>query len=292
MTWALTVVGGSAVLGYLGSRNAAKAQESAAAGGRELTERMYGQNREDLAPWRRGGAVANSTLLRLLGIDDGSGLPSGLAAPTREQFTTRELLRPEVKNGWNGLVTSPAEYRDVFDEAGFKSALSQYLDAASRQKAGDQDSGALLRPFTGGDLAAEPGYQFGLDQGLQRIDQMGRARGMNDSGSTMKALLRYNQDYAGTKFNDAFNRNMANRNSIYSMLSGVSNTGANAAGQTANLGASSANMGANLLMQGGDARASGTVGGINAVNQGLGTWLNYKSNNDWLKAINNRGGAV
>lgn len=282
MTWVAAAIAGSAALGYLGSQNAADAQESAAAGGRALTERMYNQNRADLAPWRTGGASANQNLLGLLGINN----------VDREQFRTK-LLRPATagtpQQGWYGdraggyraaTPGSPAEYG--IDEEAYQAALA---------RTSGPGFGSLMQNFTGADLQNEPGYQFGLDEGLQGIEQMGRARGMSDSGATMKALLRYNQDYAGTKFNDAFNRNMANRNSIYSMLSGVSNTGANAAGQTAQLGANSANMGANLLMQGGDARASGIVGGANAINQGLGTWLNYRGNQDWLKAIN-RGGSV
>lgn len=46
------------------------------------------------------------------------------------------------------------------------------------------------------------GYQFGLNQGTQAITGNAATKGLLNSGSTLKALNQYGQDYASTKNND------------------------------------------------------------------------------------------
>lgn len=80
------------------------------------------------------------------------------------------------------------------------------------------------------DVANEPGYQFGLDQGLKAVRNSSASRGGLYSGATLKALDRYGTDYATTKYDAAYNRMM---NPLQS-LAGLSQSGANsiaAAGQ-------------------------------------------------------------
>lgn len=50
------------------------------------------------------------------------------------------------------------------------------------------------------------GYQFGLKNGMDAITGSAAAKGLLNSGSAMKALNRFGQDYASTKFNDYFNQ--------------------------------------------------------------------------------------
>jgi hypothetical protein len=121
------------------------------------------------------------------------------------------------------------------DEEGLNAAIQQYYaeqEAANARAASDPNYGSLLRgyrngaefdsgpafdrgpaydrgadfSFTGKDLASEPGYQFGLNQGTQGIERGQAARGNFLSGAAMKELTRFNEDYAGTKFNEGFNR--------------------------------------------------------------------------------------
>jgi hypothetical protein len=56
------------------------------------------------------------------------------------------------------------------------------------------------------DVLADPGYQFGLDQGVQRIQRAAAGRGTILNPGTVQALTRYGTDYATTKTNDVFNR--------------------------------------------------------------------------------------
>lgn len=124
--------------------------------------------------------------------------------------------------------------------------------------------GSLMLPFKPTDLQNEPGYQFGLKQGEDSINRAASAGGRLLSGATLKALNRYSQDYAGTKYNEAFNRDLAQKQNIYNMLSGQSGTGQVATQQIAAAGQNSANNIAELLTGQGNALAAGQVGSANA----------------------------
>lgn len=129
----------------------------------------------------------------------------------------------------------------------------------------DGGPGGMLTPFSAEGMTEDPGYQFGLSEGNKAIERNMKARGMYNSGAALKGLQRFNQDYAGTKFNEAFNRDQINKNQIYNMLAGVSGSGQTSAGQVASMGMQSANNIGNYMLQGGNAKASGIVGGANAM---------------------------
>ena len=59
------------------------------------------------------------------------------------------------------------------------------------------------------DIVNDPGYQFELEQGMKALERSRSAAGILKSGGTVPAALRYSQGLAATKFNDAFERNMA-----------------------------------------------------------------------------------
>ena len=133
----------------------------------------------------------------------------------------------------------------------------------------------LTSTFTGADLQNDPGYQFGLNQGLDAVSARARALGISNSGGTMKELLRYGNDYAGTKFQEAWARDQSEKQSIYNMLAGISGTGqvagnnlasqgANASQSIAGLYAQNATTAGNAAMQAGNAAANGITSGANA----------------------------
>lgn len=149
--------------------------------------------------------------------------------------------------------TDLAPYRDVGT-----GALYQLRDMT-------KPGGYLMSDYTGASLESDPGYKFGLDQGQRAIDQSAASRGILFSGKTLKDLMRFGQDYGGTKFNEGFQRDMATKGFRQNALSGLSGTGMAATGNTAALGQSSANTIADLAGSGGSARAAGIVGGANAL---------------------------
>lgn len=151
-------------------------------------------------------------------------------------------------------------------------------------------SGTLLRSFSPADLESEPGYQFGLNQGNKAIENAARARGVYMSPSTMKELLRYGQDYAGTKYMDAFNRDLSNRTTTYNMLSGAGSRGQVAANTLANAGGNYATNVGNLLTAGANARGAAGIVSANAWGNAFNNVGNSYLQGSYLNRILNDGG--
>lgn len=140
-----------------------------------------------------------------------------------------------------------------------------------------QGYGSLNKPFTGADLQTDPGYQFELNQGLKTAQNSAAAKGGLYSGATLKALTQYGNDYAGTKFNEAFNRDQTTKNAEYNRLAGISQTGQVATSQVDSAGQNYATQAGGNLIGAGNARgaadiATGNAFG-NAVNQGTAWWM-------------------
>jgi hypothetical protein len=139
-------------------------------------------------------------------------------------------------------------------------------------------------------FSRDPGYGFRLAEGQKALDRQAAARGGLISGGALKAAQRYGQEMGSQEYTNAFNRYQIERNAKlgpYQSLAGVGQTTANQLGQFG--AANAANMG-NLMTGGAAASAAGQVGAANAVTGGLGTYLNYTSNNNLLNALKNRGG--
>jgi len=83
-------------------------------------------------------------------------------------------------------------------------------------------------------LSTQPGYQFGLSQGVQARDRSAASAGGLYSGATLKALERYGQDYGGTKLNEAFNRDAAIAGIGQVAVGGTTAAGTNMANQVGN----------------------------------------------------------
>lgn len=231
--------------------------------------------------------------------------------------------------------TGPTSQSTV-DEAALNAAIDRYYaDQAAEEArlASDPNYGSLLRAyrngaefdsgpafsFTGQDLQNDPGYQFGLNQGTQGIERGQASRGNFLSGAAMKELTRFNEDYAGTKFNDAFNRASStyntnltrrqnewntnlnaynqNRNTIYNFLTGQSTMGQNSAAQVGTNNQQTANAIGNNMMAAGNAQAAGAVAGANALSSGINTAVNgynsFQNPNSaagWNSLLNSNGG--
>lgn len=224
-------------------------------------------------------------------------------------------------NSWDNNPENPAaggSGAGVVDEEGLNAEIAKYYAEQKAQEdalKADPMYGSLLRPyrngqefsFTGKDLLTDPGYKFGLDQGTMGIERGQASRGNFLSGAAMKELARYNEDYAGTKFNEGFNRARStwdtnlgaynqNRNTIYSFLTGQSQLGQNSAAQVGAAGnQTAATVGGNLTGAA-NAAAAGEVAGSNALVSGANSLVNaYRTNNPsttqgWNTLLSNNGG--
>jgi hypothetical protein len=124
-------------------------------------------------------------------------------------------------------------------------------------------------------MQEDPSYQFRLGEGEKGINRSAAAGSGQLSGATLKALSRFNQDYASNEFNNSFNR-----------LAALAGVGQNATNQVGAAGSAMANNVANLQTQMGNARAAGYVGQANAWNRGIGGAFGALQDQSMLNAFN------
>ena len=159
------------------------------------------------------------------------------------------------------------ELQAPFREAGVR-ALPE-LEAASR-----------YTPFSMEQFRADPGYGFRLSEGQKALDRQAAARSGLMSGGALKAAQRYGQEMGSAEYLNAFNRyqteNMARLNPLQS-LAGMAQT---STGQLGQAGQAMATGVGEAGAQAAQARASGYMGGANALSQGLGQYINYGQGQD------------
>lgn len=161
------------------------------------------------------------------------------------------------------------------------------------RKAGEQALNKLIpltdyTKFGMDQFQADPGYAFRLSEGQKALDRSAAARGGLISGGALKAATRYGQDMGSQEYTNAFNRYQTERAAQLQplqSLAGVGQTSANTlSNAAANFGAAA---GANAI-NAGNARASGYVGGANAVTGGLSQYLNYTQNQQAMNMLGQR----
>jgi hypothetical protein len=168
------------------------------------------------------------------------------------------------------------ELQKPFYEAGLtgQNALLQYLGLGGDKTAANY--GAGMKPFTAAAMYEDPGYQFRLSEGVNALNKTAAARGGMLSGRALAEAARYGQDYASGEYQNAYNRYWNQRNQMLNPLEalrGQAQTSASTLGQAGQTYAANAG---NAMMAGANARASGYVGGANALNQALGgAYQNY-----------------
>lgn len=84
------------------------------------------------------------------------------------------------------------------------------------------------RDFKMSDFQKDPGYDFRMAEGAKALERSAAARGGVQNGATLKALSRYNQDFAANEFNNAYSRFNADRDRRFGRLSSIAGIGQNA----------------------------------------------------------------
>jgi hypothetical protein len=129
-----------------------------------------------------------------------------------------------------------------------------------------------------------------LSEGQKQLDRMAALRGGQISGSALKAAQRYGQEMGSQEYMNAFNRYQTERNAQLNplqSLAGLGQTSTNAlTGAAGQMGQNYATGYGNI----GQARASGYVGGANALTSALGTGLNYYQNQQYINRLPIPGG--
>lgn len=105
-------------------------------------------------------------------------------------------------------------------------------------------------------LVNDPGYQFRMQQGQERLENSAAARGNLLSGATLKDLMGYAQGMASQEGANAYNRQFNAFNNTQNQLANLMQTGFNASGQIVGSGQATTNNLANLALAQGENTAN------------------------------------
>jgi hypothetical protein len=228
-------------------------------------------------------------------IMGGATLAGGLVAAnaSRSAANTQAGASREAQAAQERMYERQVELNEPFRLAGVASQnrLMELLGIRSpTAAAGDTSSGFVTDPnspdfgkyardFGAGDFQQDPGYAFRLSEGMKALDRTAAARGGLLSGSTLKGAQRYGQDLASQEYQNAYNRYQTNRaNQLNPLMGYASGPGLSA---TAASSGAAQNFGVQTgqnIQNAASSRASGYIGGANALNQALGNAGNIYSN--------------
>lgn len=147
--------------------------------------------------------------------------------------------------------------------------LADLLGTSTNTKASGY--GSLMKNFTMDDYLKnqDPSYQFALKQGQNALTSRSGVSGSSIGGAALKGLVGYNQDYASTGYNNAFDRYQVQQGNIFSRLSSLAGSGQASANNTSSAGTQFGAQAGSNLIGAGNAQAAGTIGSANAVAGGL-----------------------
>ena len=225
-----------------------------------------------------GAAISagGSLLGGIMGSNASNKAAEAQAAAAREQLALqRQMYSETTARNAPWLATG----------GGANNRLATMLGTGGN--AGDAGYGSMTNNFSMADYLnnQDPGYQFGLDEGMKALNAQNAATGGLNSGAAMKAATRYGVDYGSTKYQSAFDRWRSNRGDIYNMLSGQSVVGQNSANNTASAGNSYATGGGAAIGNIGAANASGYMGSANSYSNAIGNAVNGYNNNSLMNRM-------
>jgi len=187
-------------------------------------------------------------------------------------------------NAARGAAQTQANAASESNRLAYEQYQQQREDQAPWRKAGEvalgqlgdltKNGGDLNRRFTMADFIKDPGYDFRMSEGAKAIERSAAARGGVLGGGTLKALSRYNQDFASQEYNNSFSRWNQENNQQFGRLSSIAGLGsqANAANQQA--GQNYTNTFSNNLMGAANASGAAQIGAANAISNSLNTGVN------------------
>lgn len=192
------------------------------------------------------------------------GAGVSLYSASQQQEAARQALNAQMGASNQALSTAQQlQMPWVTAGTGALGALTQGL----------APGGDFTRSFGMQDFQTDPGYQFRQAEGEKAINRAAAARGGFDSGATLKALNRYNQDYAAGEYNNAYNRFTQQQGNVYNRLSNVAGLGQSSTNQLNNTstglltGQGNANAASQIAST--NARTSGYTGAANAISDWL-----------------------
>ena len=216
-------------------------------------------------------AIAGSAVLGVAGSAISSNAAQSAAG---QQASASEQATNTQQAMFNQTVANEQPYMNA--GYGAQSQLNYLLGNGTPGSSGVAASsasggyGSLNAPFTASMMQQySPAYQFQLQQGQQGVLNQDATSQGAESGAALKDLTSFNQNYANTAFNNAFNQYQTQQSNTYSRLGGVAQLGQAAASNQATGASAFGNSIGQSISNVGTAQAGGTVGSANAISSGL-----------------------
>lgn len=198
------------------------------------------------------------------------------ANASRKAASTQAAAADRASEAQERMFERNVELQEPWRKAG-ETALNKLIPLATE-----------YTPFGMAQFQADPGYGFRMSEGMKALERSAAARGGLLSGATLKGIQRFGQDLGSQEYQNAFNRYQAERAARLAPLQSLAGVGQTTAQQIGQAGMQAAQNIGETQMSGAAARASGYVGGANALTQGLGTYLNYTQGQNMLNALQRR----
>lgn len=192
------------------------------------------------------------------------GAYSANKASKAQQQAQREASAAEER-----MFNRQMELQEPFRTAGVN-ALPELVEASR------------YTPFNYNTYQTDPGVGFRFREGLKALEASKAAGGMLRSGNTLRGVTQFGQDLMSQEYTNAFNRYQAERaarlNPLQSLVGMGQTNAATMANQAGQYGQSMAQGAATM----GNIRASGYMNTANALAGGIGQYLNYRQNQDFM----------
>lgn len=202
------------------------------------------------------GAIAGGAVI--------GGIATGKAAREQAKATDRATAAQER------MFNRQVELQEPFRQAGVN-ALPELIEASR------------YTPFSMEQFQQDPGYAFRMREGLKALDRSAAARGGLLSGNQLRGVTQFGQELGSQEYTNAFNRYQAERAARLNPLQSLAGMGqSNAATMAQQAGQFGQALGQAEATKG-NIRASSYMGMANALTGGLGQYLNYQQNQDFMK---------
>lgn len=192
------------------------------------------------------------------------GIASGQAAREQSKATDRATAAQER------MFNRQVELQEPFRQAGVN-ALPELIEASR------------YTPFSMEQFQQDPGYAFRMREGLKALDRSAAARGGLLSGNQLRGVTQFGQELGSQEYTNAFNRYQAERAARLNPLQSLAGMGQSNAATMAQQAGQFGNVLGQAEATKGNIRASSYMGMANALTGGLGQYLNYQQNQDFMK---------
>lgn len=289
------IAGAILVSGVYGANKSSKSADKAGknavgASGTALdeTRRQFDTVREDSRIARETGNDALLTLGFLLGTRQPPS--ENRIKNLQQQIADAEAMRersataPAGANDspvWNGSFSNPGGGRSdggVTAKSADVGAIDANIEKLKAKLAQAKKEMGIAKRYSGGlgdFLKAQPGYQFGMDEGTKAVVNNLSSSGQGQGGKAMKSLMRFGDDYASTKADEHLGRLFT--------LAGYGPVGVNQSASAGQNVAQAAGNHAQVVGQAGYNTAGAQTGAVNtALNTGMSLW----TYNDMMSRMN------